>query len=245
MHRLQLVIIEGRMNNIIALVITFLVALLWLRLNNFAAQRGWISSPTSRKLIHIGTGPLFVLCWLLFDSTPSARWLAALVPFAITGQFIMVGLGIIKDESAVKAMARTGDRREILRGPLFYGMIFVVLTLIYWKESPIGIIALMLLCGGDGLADLLGRQLKTRPIPWNPQKTLAGSMGMFFGGAVFTIFVMIIYIFFSGMPGTIGGYLPGIFAIAFVATIVESLPLTEIDNITITLAAVFLGHLFF
>lgn len=68
----------------IALVITFLMALLWLRLNDFLAHRGWISGPLSRKIIHMGTGPIFVLCWLLFPDVWYARWLAALVPLSIT-----------------------------------------------------------------------------------------------------------------------------------------------------------------
>jgi phytol kinase len=38
---------------------------------------------------------------------------------------------VIKDSSAVDAMSRTGDRREILRGPLYYGVAFVVLTLVF------------------------------------------------------------------------------------------------------------------
>src|SRR5574340_397490 len=102
------------------------------------AHRGIISSPISRKIIHIGTGPLFVLCWLLFTAQPSSRYLAALVPFGITLQFLLVGLGVIKDEAAVAAMARHGDRREILRGPLFYGIVFVTLTVAFWLDTPIG-----------------------------------------------------------------------------------------------------------
>jgi phytol kinase len=142
-------------NNLIALALTFAAALLWLRLNDFLAHRGTISGPLSRKIIHIGTGPIFVLCWLLFTNTPEARWLAALVPLSITIQFALVGTGVIKDQQSVSAMSRSGDRREILKGPLFYGIVFVIITLVYWISTPIGIIALMLLCGGDGLADVV------------------------------------------------------------------------------------------
>jgi phytol kinase len=78
------------------------------------------------------------------------------VPFAITVQFALIGLGVMKDEASVKAMSRSGDRREILRGPLFYGIVFVVMTLVFWKSSPVGMLALMLMCGGDGMADILG-----------------------------------------------------------------------------------------
>ena len=161
------------LHNILALVVTFALALIWLRINDFAAHHGWISSHVSRKIIHMGTGPLFVLCWLLFSETPEARFLAALVPLAITGQFILVGTGLIQDEAAVSAMSRSGDRREILRGPMYYGIIFVALTLYYWRSSPIGIIALMLMCGGDGLADLLGRRFGSLKLPWNQDKSWA------------------------------------------------------------------------
>ncbi|MCJ7702110.1 MAG: phosphatidate cytidylyltransferase, partial [Anaerolineales bacterium] len=80
-------------NNILALLITFGAAVIWLRINNFAAQKGWLSSHTSRKIIHMGTGPIFVLCWLLFPGKQLDRFLAALVPGLITIQFALVGSG--------------------------------------------------------------------------------------------------------------------------------------------------------
>jgi len=166
------------MNPFLALLITLVVALVEIRAFDFAAHRGWIESRLSRKLIHIFTGPLFVLCWLLFpDKFWYERWLAALVPLLFTVQFALIGLGIIKDEASVKAMSRSGDRREILKGPLFYGIIFVLMTLIYWKNSPIGMTAVMLMCGGDGLADIMGRGLKSAPLPWSKGKSWFGSLG--------------------------------------------------------------------
>lgn len=230
------------MNNILALVITLALSLIWLRLNDYAAQRGWVSSRLSRKIIHIGTGPLFVLCWLLFRDTPEARYLAALVPLAITAQFALVGLGILKDEAAVQAMSRSGDRREILRGPLFYGIVFVVLTILYWKDSPTGIVALMLMCGGDGLADVLGRRLRTARLPWNPAKTWAGTAGMFLGGLVFAAVILGIYSAVGVFPGAMPADLPALALIALAGAAVESLPLRDVDNLTVTAAAVALGQ---
>jgi phytol kinase len=118
-------------------VITFAAALLWLRLLDGLARRQIISQHLSRKLIHIGTGPIFVLCWLLYSGEPQSRWLAALVPAAITLQFALIGLGALKDQDTVRAMSRSGDRRELLYGPLQYGVIFVLMTLIFWLDSPI------------------------------------------------------------------------------------------------------------
>ena len=232
-------------NNLLALILTFALALAWLRLNDFAAHRGWISSRFSRKIIHIGTGPIFVLSWLFFKDVPSARFLAALVPFSITIQFALVGLGILKDEAAVKAMSRTGDRREILRGPLFYGIIFVLLTIIYWLDSPIGIVALMLMCGGDGLADILGRRFGQRRLPWNQGKSWMGSLGMFLGGWLLALAVIAVFVSSGIFASPIGIYLLPITVIALAGMLVESLPLKDIDNITVTLVAILLGHWFF
>jgi phytol kinase len=235
------------MNPFLALFITLVVALLEIRTLDFAAHRGWIESRLSRKLIHILTGPLFVLCWLLFP-TPDLwyyRWLAALVPLLFTVQFALIGLGMVKDEASVKAMSRTGDRREILRGPLFYGIIFVVMTLVYWKDSPIGMIAVMLMCGGDGLADILGRGIKSPKLPWNKDKSVAGSLGMLLGGWILTAFILFVFVFKGVFAGPFASYLMPVTIIALAATLVESLPIKDVDNITVTLAAVALGYLLF
>ena len=232
-------------SNVLALIITFIVALVWLRLNDFLAQRGWVESHLSRKFIHIGTGPLFVLCWILFNQNPINKFLAALVPLAFTLQFFLIGIGVIKDEASVKAMSRSGDRREVLRGPLYYGIIFVLMTILFWKPSPIGIIALMLMCGGDGLADIFGRRWGSIKLPWNKGKSWAGSLGMFVGGWILSVLVVWIFSAAGVFSQSIQSYLLPITVIALAGSLVESLPLKDVDNITVTLAAVIIGYLFF
>ncbi|KPL80982.1 phosphatidate cytidylyltransferase [Ornatilinea apprima] len=232
------------LNNIwIAFGVTFAAALIWLRVNDFLAHRGFISGPLSRKLIHMGTGPIFVLCWLLFPDTLTSRFLAALIPLAITVQFALVGLGVVKDQAAVDAMSRTGQREEILRGPLFYGIVFVVLTLVYWRDSLIGIVALMLLCGGDGLADIVGKRIKSAAIPWARKKSVAGTLAMFAGGWLMSVGVGVVYQASGFLPGDLVNYLPAITVIALAGMMVESLPFSDIDNLTVPAVAVLLGHL--
>jgi phytol kinase len=233
------------MSPYLATLFTFLVALAFLRLMDFLAHRGVIESRLSRKIIHIGTGPIFVLCWLMFTDVFISRWLAALVPLVITLQFALVGLGIMKDEAAVKAMSRTGDRREILRGPLFYGIVFVAMTLIYWKDSLIGIPALMIMCGGDGIADIVGRRLNSPRLPWSPEKSLAGSLSVFLGGWVLTILIFAIFVWMGAFSGPMTRFLVPVTWVAFGAMLVESLPFKDVDNITITLACVVVGRLVF
>jgi phytol kinase len=231
-------------SNYLALAITFIIAILWLRLNDILAHRGLVSSQLSRKIIHVGTGPIFVMCWVFFPDHPAARYLAALVPFAITAQFALVGLGVIKDEAAVTAMSRTGDRREILRGPLFYGIVFVLITIACWLDNPIGMVALMMLCGGDGLADILGKRIRSPRLPWSPGKSLAGTAAMFFGGWLFAIGVVWFFLLVNVFSGSIGDYVLGITVISAVATLVESLPLKDVDNLTVPAVSVLLGYFF-
>lgn len=233
------------MNPYLATLFTFLIALAFLRLMDFLAHRGILESKLSRKIIHIGTGPIFVLCWLMFPDQSISRWLAALVPFVITAQFVLVGTGILKDDAAVKAISRTGDRREILRGPLFYGIVFILVTLIYWKDSPIGIPGLMMMCGGDGIADIVGRRVHSAKLPWSREKSVAGSLSVFAGGWLLTILIFAIYIWMGEFDSPLSRFLLPITGIALGAMLVESLPYRDIDNITITLVSVLVGHLVF
>lgn len=225
----------------IAMGLTLLIALAWLRINDFIAHKGWVDSKLSRKFIHIGTGPVFVLCWLLFPDVPVSRFLAALVPAGISIQFAAVGLGLVNDQAAVDAMSRSGDRKEILKGPLLYGIVFVILTLVFWKTSVIGIIALMMLCGGDGLADVIGTRVKSVELKWSKNKTLAGTLGVFLGGLVFSTVVLAVFVANGVFVGPMSVYLWRLVIIALAAAVVESLPLKDIDNVTVPLTVVLLG----
>ncbi|NMB54929.1 MAG: phosphatidate cytidylyltransferase [Leptolinea sp.] len=230
------------MNLWVAMVVTLALAVCWLRLNDYFAHKGWISGQTSRKIIHIGTGPIFVLCWMFFPEEPYSRYLAALIPLMISVQFLLVGLGWMKDQAAVDAMTRKGDRREILRGPLIYGIAFVALTILYWKESPIGIVALMMLSGGDGLADIIGKRFGQTRLSWSPGKSWAGSAAMFIGGVIFSLVVILVFIQAGIFRMPFSGYILPVLLIGLLCTAVESLPIEEYDNVTVPTAALFLGY---
>jgi len=232
------------MRDIIALITTLALALIWLRLIDFLAIKGLISSQLSRKIIHIGTGPIYVLCWLLFTDAWYTRYLAALVPLAITIQFILVGFGVIKDEASVRAMSRTGERKEILRGPLFYGIIFVLVTVLYWRENPIGITALMILCGGDGFADIFGRRFGKTKLAWNQRKSWIGSLAMFLGGWILALVILLVFYQAGYLNYNPISLLLGVTLASFGATIIESISPPDYDNVTITLTSILLSQLF-
>lgn len=74
----------------------------------------------------------------------------------------------------VQSMSRSGAPSELLYpgvivafcvlttvryGPLMYGIVFTISTVVYWADSPTGIVALVLLCVGDGVAFLVSYSL--------------------------------------------------------------------------------------
>ena len=229
----------------LAFITTFVISILWLRTVDYLATKGYFSKKLSRKIIHIGTGPIFVVCWLLFPENPLSKYFAAIIPLLITIQFFLIGIGVIKDQASVDAMSRSGDPKEILKGPFFYGVVFVVLTIIFWRESPIGIIALMILCGGDGFADIIGRRVPSLALKWSSTKSVAGTLSMFLGGLIFSSLLLFIFTMNGIFNLSFQEVLPKLLVLNIIATIVESLPLKEWDNITVPLSVVILGLLLF
>lgn len=56
-------------------------------------------------------------------------------------------------------------------------------TLLFWRESPVGLLVLCLMCGGDGLADIAGRRYGSAKLPFNHSKSWVGSAAMITGKA--------------------------------------------------------------
>lgn len=40
--------------------------------------------------------------------------------------------------------------RELLKGPLYYVVMLMLCSLIFWRDSPVGVVSLSMMCGGDG-----------------------------------------------------------------------------------------------
>jgi phytol kinase len=163
------------------------------------------------------------------------------VPLLITIQFFLIGIGVIKDQAAVEAMSRSGDPKEILKGPLIYGIMFVLLTILFWKDHPAGIIGLMVLFGGDGLADIVGRRIKSKPIPWSKTKTMAGTVAMFLGSFLMTFLILWIFIragIFSLSFELITGR---IVLLSILAAMIETVPVKDFDNLSVPGVVVLAG----
>ncbi|KAF5948049.1 hypothetical protein HYC85_014006 [Camellia sinensis] len=210
-------------------------------------QRDLIQQNLSRKLVHILSGLLFMACWPIFSTSTGARYFASLVPLANCLRLVTYGLSLATDEGLIKSVTREGNPEELLRGPLYYVLILILCVLVFWRESPIGVISLAMMCGGDGIADIMGRRFGSVKIPYNKKKSWVGSISMFIFG--FLISIGMLY-YFSAL-----GYfqldwvwtVERVALVSLVATIVESLPITDVvdDNISVPLASMVTAFLSF
>jgi hypothetical protein len=68
---------------------------------------------------------------------------------------------------------------------------------------------------------------------------------MFLGGWILALGILWVYAVTGVFASPISTYVPALTLIALAGTLVESLPIRDIDNISITLSAVILGHILF
>ena len=96
-------------------------------------------------------------------------------------------------------------RRELLRGPLFYVLVMTAVTVVFWRESPVGMMVLSLMCGGDGLADIIGRRFGATKLPFNRSKSWAGSAAMFAGKLLLeaALYSYIVFLFCLHLPSIV------------------------------------------
>ncbi|PSC74066.1 phosphatidate cytidylyltransferase [Micractinium conductrix] len=213
-----------------------------------------LPSRLARKLMHIGTGPLYMLCWPLYAAHPASCWLCASVPALAGLQFAAVGAGLVRDDALVAGSSRSGRREELLRGPLLYAVAHVAVTLLCWRHSPAGVLALGALCGGDGMAEVVGASLPRGPrLPHNEGKSVAGTAACWAGGVAAAL-PLLAHFRRSGMfdaaiaagaaaPGGGAGallaggpLLAGVLLCCGVGAAVESLPLGDWDNLAVPAA---------
>ncbi|XP_047974359.1 probable phytol kinase 1, chloroplastic [Salvia hispanica] len=210
-------------------------------------RRNIIDQKLSRKLVHILSGLLFLASWPIFSTSTGARYLAAIVPCVNCFRLVINGLSLSTDEGLIKSVSREGKPEELLGGPLYYVLVLILCAVVFWRDSPVGMISLCMMCAGDGIADIMGRRFGSTKLPYNPLKSWAGSISMFLFG--FLVSICMLY-YFSALGyveldwmttvGRVG-------LVSLVATFVESLPTNEIvdDNISVPLASMVTSYFVF
>ncbi|KAJ1637332.1 hypothetical protein T492DRAFT_952769 [Pavlovales sp. CCMP2436] len=217
-------------------------ALAWIGLWTQLARSGAVSSTLSRKMVHVGSAPLFVLVWPFFSSAASARLLASAVPALNAVRLLLAARppdGGGAGDGIVAAVSRSGERGEILKGPFIYVLVLLAATLLCWRDSPVGVVALCQMAVGDGLADIAGRRFgKNNKWPFAPSKSVAGSLAFVLGATAASLGLLSwlgVWGCLSPLPADAPARL---LLISVMCASVELLPTQLVDdNVSVPLAA--------
>lgn len=214
---------------------------------DYLTRRNLIQQSLSRKLVHILSGLLFMASWPVFSTSAGARFFASLVPLVNCIRLLVYGLSLATDEGLIKSVTREGKPEELLRGPLYYVLILIICALAFWRDSPVGVISLSMMCGGDGIADIMGRRFGSLKLPYNHKKSWAGSISMFVCGFLISIGMLQYFSSLGFFQLDWKWTIQSIALVSLVATLVESLPTTDIvdDNISVPLASMGIAFLCF
>lgn len=184
-----------------------------LRLSRYGVYS--VEKETRRQLTHIS---LIAFAFLLryLDRTGAA--VCAL---------LALGFNLTLLPRLVPAIFRPGEGK--LSGITIYP--FSVLLLVLFLPLQIAAAAWAVMAMGDGAATIIGKAVNGPRLPWNREKTLAGSLAFFLAAAAgaFLLYGWVSYSF--GGRDIIYLALMG----AFVGALVESLPLTIDDNLSVPL----------
>jgi len=178
-----------------------------------------VTSEGARKLIHIAIGFFaLTLRWL-------TTWQAAAVAL-----FAFLFNWLILPRVGGKLIAR--EQHGTDRGILIYPLAVFALIVAFPTRPEAAGAVWAILAFGDGVATLVGRNIGKRPLPWNPDKSVAGTLAFAEAGlpAAYLAWVFI----GSHGPMMLHPFL-ALLIVVVACTIVESLQLNLEDNITVPL----------
>jgi phytol kinase len=183
----------------------------------------------SRKITHICAGSVIIFLPLFIDGHWS-HYLNVTVFAVWTILLIQKGLFAAEDDQAVKTMTRTGDKRELLKGTLYFVIVAMICGTLYYKRLE-GVLAMAILGWGDGLAPVIGTRFGKIKYHVLSDKSVEGSLAFLVGSVAAGLFFVRLI-----LPDMFDPF--QIIAVSIIATIVEGLSPKEVDNLTIPIAVV-------
>jgi phytol kinase len=212
------------LGNLIATLLTFIYVFGLITLLKWCVLKFNLPQDISRKIVHIGAGSTIGFL-PLYNDLHWSKYLNVAVFVLWIFLLIQKGLFAAPEDEAVITMTRTGDRRELLKGPLFFVIVATICGTFFYKNFA-GIVAMASLGWGDGIAPIIGSRIGRIKYTILSTKTLEGTLTML-------IFAFIASMFFVWLiiPGQLN--VIKIFLLALLATLIEGCSPKEIDNILI------------
>ena len=216
-------------HNALVTLLTFIYVFSVPPLMDYLVTNHGLPRDISRKITHICAGSAIVFLPLFLGSDWS-HYLNITVFAVWTVLLIQKGLFATEDDQAVKTMTRTGDKRELLKGTLYFVVVAMICGTLYYKQFA-GVLAMAVLGWGDGLAPIIGTRLGRMKYRILSDKSVEGSLAFFVGSACAGLF-FVWFIVPESFDAT------KILLIALIATIVEGVSPKEVDNLTIPVAVI-------
>ena len=177
----------------------------------------------SRKIVHIGTGPVILLAWL-FDVPKNIACFSAF--------FITIALGL---NYQYRLLPSIEDIERKSFGTIAYGISFTLLLLLFWPSYASFIsIGILSMAFGDGLAGLIGKSINSPQ--WSvlgQSKSIAGTFTM---GSVVAITTATI-----SSIDNLAIQPVEIIVISVIATFLEQISPWGIDNLTVPIGVTCIG----
>ncbi len=180
-------------------------------------QREW-----SRKVVHIGTGPVVLIAWAMGIGQGVALPAAALVT------------GLTALNHRYRLLPAVEDVGRHSYGTVAYGAAITILLALFWPQQPLPVAAgVLVMALGDGLAGLIGPQIPSHR--WQvlgQTKSLAGTGAM----AAASLLVLGGLMALAAGLGLAAPSWPSLLLLTAVAAGLEQLSRYGGDNLTVPLA---------
>ncbi len=172
----------------------------------------------SRKIVHIGTGPVVVLAW----------WLSIPASIAVPVAFTVTVITAINHRIQLLPAVEDVDRNSY--GTVAYGLAISLLLLLFWPEQAVAVCAgVLVMAFADGLAGLVGRGVSSPSwTVWQQRKSIAGTVTM----GLVTALVLILLVLISQSPL----HPLRLIAVCSLAVGLEQWGRWGIDNLTVPMA---------
>ncbi len=186
-------------------------------------------SETRRQVVHLAMGGFALLLPFL------SWWQAALAAISA----FLFNLCVLPRVGG-RSLFRPADRaRGYPSGILIYPLSVLLLILLFPDRVDLAAAGWGIMAAGDSLATIVGRRSRGARLPWNADKTFAGSIAFMTGGFVIgTAFALWARQSVTPAP-SIGLVVAAVAVAAFVAALVESIPVRLDDNISVPISAAF------
>ncbi len=181
-----------------------------------------------RKVVHIGTGNVIIIAWLL--DLPA--WVG------ITSGVLAGIITLISYRLPILPGVNSVGRKSL--GTFFYAVSIGIVTAVFWPLNlpHFGVIGILIMAWGDGLAAIIGQRFGKHPYTiFGNTKSWEGTLIMF--GVSYAIVSLVLLTVNGNIWQT---WVVGI-PVAIVATGVESIAQWGLDNLTVPLSSAGLAFL--